>query len=177
MTALHVCAMLALFDLQPQRPAASADTPLPSSAIVVPAGESGTTLGVTGRILTKDGKPVPNARLYVYQTDARGYYSPEGRDERNPRLKAYLQTDDQGRYMLRTIKPGPYPSSGPPAHIHYEVTKQDGAIDRFELVFEGDERLTAAIKRDAAARGEYAICTPKADGNALRCEGADFYLK
>ena len=78
---------------------------------------------------------------------------------------------------MQTIRPGPYPESGPPAHIHYEVTTPAG-VQRFELVFEGDARMTDAIRQSAAAHGEYALCTPLADpSGSQRCPGADIYLK
>jgi protocatechuate 3,4-dioxygenase beta subunit len=157
--------------------------PRTSSIAIAPAGEPGDAMSVEGRILMKDGTPARGLRVYVYQTDARGYYSAGAQDERNPgernpRLKGYLTTDDEGRYAFRTIKPGQYPGSGPPAHIHYEVTNASGAVERFELVFEGDSRLTDAIRRDAAAHGEYALCQPQSDAAGVtHCRGADFFLK
>jgi protocatechuate 3,4-dioxygenase beta subunit len=93
-------------------------------------------------------------------------------------LKGYLQTVAEGRYELRTIKPGPYPGSGPPAHIHYEVTNAKGSVERFEMVFEGDPRLTDAIRRDAAAHGEYALCKPDRDAaGTTHCRTANIHLK
>lgn len=154
-----------------------ADGSRPSSITVPPAGEPGVALVVEGRVLTAGGAPAKGVDVYVYHTDARGYYSPEGRDERNPRLRGWLRTDDQGRYQVRTIRPGPYPNSGPPAHIHYEVTAP-GGVQKFELVFEGDARMTDTIRRQAAAHGEYALCTPLADpSGSQQCRGADIYLK
>jgi protocatechuate 3,4-dioxygenase beta subunit len=148
-----------------------------ASVTIPPSGEPGVALTVEGRVLLKGGAPAAGVDLYVYQTDARGYYSPDGRDERNPRLKGYLRTDDQGRYQLRTIRPGPYPNSGPPAHIHYEVTSTSG-VQRFELVFEGDARMTDDIRREAASHGEYTLCKPAVDASgAQACRGADIFLK
>lgn len=149
----------------------------PASIAIPPAGEPGVALTVEGRVLLKSGAPAAGIDVYVYQTDARGYYSPDGRDERHPRLKGDLRTDDQGRYQVRTIRPGQYPTSGPPAHIHYEVTSTSG-VQRYELVFEGDSRMTDAIRREAAAHGEYTLCTPIVDtAGAQTCRGADLYLK
>ena len=34
--------------------------------------------------------------------------------------------------------PGQYPRSGPPAHIHLEVTPHGRPVERYEIVFEGD---------------------------------------
>lgn len=149
----------------------------PAAVTLVPPGEPGEPLVVEGRILAPGG-PEAGADLYVYQTDARGYYSPGGSDERNPRLKARLRTDERGAFRFRTIRPGPYPRSGPPAHIHFEVTPASGATQRYELVFEGDARLSASIRDDARTRGFYAICAPAADSaGTLHCRGVEFRLR
>src|SRR5688572_5654573 len=87
---------------------------------LLPPGEAGTPLYVEGRILGLSGSG--GAALYIYQTDARGYYSGEVNDDnRNPRLKARFTTRPDGAFAFRTIMPGQYPRSGPPAHIHLEV--------------------------------------------------------
>jgi len=157
--------------------AGSQGEPLRTSSVVVPpAGEPGVPLVVEGRVLRADGSPASGVDVYVYQTDARGYYTPQGNDNRHPRLKGYLRTDDKGRYRVQTIRPGPYPESGPPAHIHYEVTTASG-VQRFELVFEGDSRMTDTIRRQAAAHGEYTLCTPATDAGVQQCRSADIYLK
>jgi protocatechuate 3,4-dioxygenase beta subunit len=172
MTAVLAAAFV--FGLVQAAPVAGTRT---SSVVVPPEGEPGDPLIVEGRVLTASGAPAGGLDVYVYQTDARGYYSPNGRDERNPRLRGYLRTDGEGRYQVRTIRPGPYPNSGPPAHIHYEVTSATG-VQQFELVFEGDARMTEAIRRDAAAHGAYTLCKPVAGaGGAQTCKGADLYLK
>jgi protocatechuate 3,4-dioxygenase beta subunit len=156
---------------------APAEKPRTASIVIPPAGEPGAALTVEGRVLTAGGAPARGVDVYVYQTDARGYYSPDGRDERNPRLRGWLRTDEDGRYQVRTIRPGPYPNSGPPAHIHYEVSSTSG-VQQFELVFEGDARLTDAIRRKAIAHGEYTLCTPiVAASGAQTCRGADIHLK
>lgn len=142
---------------------------------LLPPGEQGTPLVVEGRILGPSG-PVSKAALYVYQTDARGYYSgPVDDDNRNPRLKARFATDDAGRFRFRTIMPGQYPRSGPPAHIHLEVTPAGKPMEQFELVFEGDSRMTDGIRADAKAGKFYAICTPAAGaGGAKACTDVTF---
>jgi protocatechuate 3,4-dioxygenase beta subunit len=40
---------------------------------------------------------------------------------RDPRLTGLLRSDVAGRYSFRTIRPGSYPGTQVPQHIHYEV--------------------------------------------------------
>jgi protocatechuate 3,4-dioxygenase beta subunit len=144
---------------------------------LLPAGEPGTPLVVEGRIVGPSG-PVSKAALYVYQTDARGYYSgPVNDDNRNPRLKARFATDDAGRFRFRTIMPGQYPRSGPPAHIHLEVTPAGKAMEQFELVFEGDSRMTDGIRADAKAGRFYTICAPTTAGGVNTCRDVVFRVR
>ena len=108
---------------------------------LLPPGEAGTPLYVEGKILGPGG-PVAGAAMYVYQTDARGIYSNEVNDDNTrPRLKARFQTGPDGAFAFRTIMPGQYPRSGPPAHIHLEVTPAGRSVERYEIVFEGDSRI------------------------------------
>jgi protocatechuate 3,4-dioxygenase beta subunit len=145
---------------------------------LLPAGEPGSPLYVEGRIVGASG-PAAGAALYVYQTDARGYYSGEVDDDnRKPRLKARFATGPDGRFAFRTIMPGQYPRSGPPAHIHLEVTPAGKAMEAFELVFEGDSRMTDRIRADAKAGKFYAICTPATGAGGVKtCSGVTFRVQ
>jgi protocatechuate 3,4-dioxygenase beta subunit len=92
--------------------------------------EPGERLIVSGRVVGPDGKtPIAGASLYVYQTGKDGIYSRPVNDSRTPRLRANLQSDAEGRYEYGTIKPGSYPDTQNPAHIHY-VVKAPGYRDR-----------------------------------------------
>jgi protocatechuate 3,4-dioxygenase beta subunit len=154
-----------------------------ATAVLIPPGEPGEPLIVEGRVLSEDGKPVAGAPLYLYHTDVQGYYSAGGKDERNPgarssRLRGNLKTDAEGRYQFRTIKPGQYPGSGPPAHIHYEITLGQKPTQGFELIFEGDSRLTPEIRQRAAKHDFFMLCAPAKDAQGnLRCKDADVILK
>jgi len=122
----------------------------PSTARVAPPREPGTPLAVSGVVVGPDGAPIPAASLYVYQTDAEGYYGvkPES-DSRRPRLKAFLRSDARGAWAFDTIRPGSYPNSRAPAHIHFEVSATGFAPLVFEIVFEGDPFVTADMRRNA----------------------------
>ena len=127
----------------------------PASGEVAPAGEPGERLEVKGVVYAADGKtPVPGASLYVYQTDARGHYRPEdAMGNQNPRLMLLLRSDAAGRYAYRTIRPGSYPGTRVPQHIHYEVAAPGHASRIFEIVFDQDPLVTAEIRRQAAEPG------------------------
>jgi protocatechuate 3,4-dioxygenase beta subunit len=127
----------------------------PSSGEVAPPSEPGDRLEVKGVVYASDGRtPVAGASVYVYQTDARGYYRPDdAMGNRDPRLKALLRTDQQGRYSYRTVRPGSYPGTRVPQHIHYEVTAEGHGTRHFEIVFEGDPFVTRQIREDSTRPG------------------------
>jgi protocatechuate 3,4-dioxygenase beta subunit len=123
----------------------------PSAGRVAPPREPGAPLAVSGVVVGADGAPIPGASLYVYQTDAEGYYGlkPES-DNQRPRLKAYLRSDAKGAWAFDTIRPGSYPGSRAPAHIHFEVTATGFAPRIFEIVFDGDPFVTPDMRRNPA---------------------------
>jgi protocatechuate 3,4-dioxygenase beta subunit len=119
----------------------------PSTGRVAPAGEPGQAITVSGLVVGADNTPIANASLYVYQTDHEGYYGVKPQsDNRNPRLKLFLRTDARGAYSFETIKPGSYPNSRIPAHIHFEVSATGRAPLIFEIVFTGDPFVTADMR-------------------------------
>lgn len=110
--------------------------------------EPGERLVMSGTIFQPDGKtPAEGVVLYVYHTDATGYYSPDD-DPYNPRLRGWMKTGADGKYEFRTIKPAPYPRRATPAHIHAQVYSDkmpEHSID--EYLFEGDPLITPAEKK------------------------------
>jgi protocatechuate 3,4-dioxygenase beta subunit len=84
----------------------------------------GEMIEVTGRVLGLDGKPVPNAKLDIWQANAAGRYAHPGDDNPAPldpgfQGSAVITADAEGRYRFRTVKPGLYP--GRTQHIHFDV--------------------------------------------------------
>jgi protocatechuate 3,4-dioxygenase beta subunit len=148
-----ICVLLALA-ISPNAAAQAptvADKDAPSKITIANREEPGERLTVAGRVLGQDGvTPLAGASVYVYHTDVKGYYSPGANDNRNPRLRGYMRTDAQGRYEFSTIKPGSYPNSRVPAHIHYVVTAAGFTERVFEIVFEGDPFLSDNVRQDAA---------------------------
>jgi protocatechuate 3,4-dioxygenase beta subunit len=120
--------------------------------VIPPAGEPGEPLVVTGTIYRADGKsPAVGAVMEMYHTDARGYYSPDGKNEREHRLKGRLVTGADGRYEFRTIKPAPYPGNKIPAHIHVSINGQEAS----EYQFAGDPNIPADAIELQKTRGRF----------------------
>lgn len=97
--------------------------------LVQVAGRTGLAKGeithLTGRVLDLRGRPVPRARIEIWQVNAYGrYHHPRDRRDRpiDPHFQGYGQyvTGDDGTYRFRTIKPVPYPGRAP--HIHFRLS-------------------------------------------------------
>ena len=143
----------------------------PAVAAVAPAGEPGSTVVISGIVYGPDGRtPLRNASVYVYQTDARGYYAPnDPRASDNPRLRGYMRTDANGRYEFRTIRPGSYPGTNNPGHIHYHVNASGHAERVFEIVFDDDQQIPARWREEAKRPNSFvAIVALRASDGTLR---------
>jgi protocatechuate 3,4-dioxygenase beta subunit len=93
--------------------------------------------------------------LYYYQTNAAGRYAQKPGHPRNMEpnelgqthgyIRGWVRTGPDGRYAIRTIRPGAYPSNDEVAHIHATIQEPDRAtyyIDDF--IFDDDPLLTTA---------------------------------
>lgn len=119
--------------------------------------EPGQPLIVSGKIYAPDGRtPLEGITLSVYQTDATGVYTTSGGNNRNTRLHGSMTSNKEGRYEFRTIKPGSYPGSRNPAHIHAFVAGPgypEYWIDEYH--FDDDPFISDERKREAAAQGSF----------------------
>jgi protocatechuate 3,4-dioxygenase beta subunit len=135
----------------PQRTTAASpcsDAAPTSSSITIASGEEpGARLTLSGRVLDTKGEPVAGVRIYAYHTDTSGIYSNDPSGESAPRLCGVLRSDDDGRFAIYTIKPGPYPSGGNPSHVHFELS--GAGIEELvtEVFFEGDRYLDIEMLR------------------------------
>ncbi len=139
----------AVTPLRPTPMVADDDEPTPSQAegpfftprsprrrSIVPAGAPGTRLTLSGRVLTRSGRPIPRALVDFWQADGRGLY-----DNRGYRFRGHQFTDARGRYVLHTVVPGLY--SGRTRHIHVKVQRRRGRVLTTQLYFPGEARNRA----------------------------------
>jgi protocatechuate 3,4-dioxygenase, beta subunit len=115
---------------------------------IVP-GKSGRAMGqvihVMGRVFNAEGQPVRGARVELWQANAQGRYthpSDTNPAPLDPNFEGFAvqNSDGEGRYRFKTIKPGAYPATGTwmrPPHLHFEIT---GKVNRVitQMYFPGE---------------------------------------
>lgn len=105
--------------------------PLDSDADLVtvagrPESAKGTVTLIHGRVLDRRGRVVPDALVEIWQCDALGrYHHPRDGGGLDANFQGYgrTETDGQGGYGFRTIRPVPYPGRTP--HIHFAVSARN----------------------------------------------------
>lgn len=128
-------------------------------AEIAPPGEPGERLVLSGTVFQSDRRtPAAGIVIYAHHTNANGLYA-NGSDEsvwsrRHGRLRSWVRTGSDGRYLFRTIKPGIYPDRSDPAHIHLflmEPGRRPYWID--DVVFEGGFGVDERYRRSRENRG------------------------
>ncbi len=129
--------------------------------VIPPKDEPGEPLIVSGTVYAPDGKtPVEGITVYVYHTDAEGYYRKGNNGSSNPRLHGTMRTNAEGKYEFRTIKPGPYPGGGVPAHIHYVISGKGYEKQYDEVMFEGDKYNTSKTRVQSSPSDTFSMIRP-----------------
>ena len=117
----------------------------------------GEVILVRGRILNSEGQPLPNALVDVWQANDAGRYS-HPKDPNTAPLDPNFQgwglinSDEQGRYTFKTIKPGAYPLSflGEEGwrcrHIHFKVTQPGYKEITTQMYFQGDPLIAQDLE-------------------------------
>src|SRR5256712_3266706 len=102
----------------------------PARTSLLEPGMAGTRLALSGRVLSRDCRPIAGARLDFWQADASGTY-----DNAGYRLRGNQTTGSDGRYALVTVVPGEYP--GRTEHIHVKVQRAGTGTLTTQLYFPG----------------------------------------
>jgi protocatechuate 3,4-dioxygenase beta subunit len=158
-------AALALLVAVPAAARSVADAPrdAPATATLAPKAEPGDRMRLVVAVEDAAGKPVRGAVVYAYHTDVNGSYGPGGSSD--PRLFGYARTGADGRITLDTIRPGPYPQGGNPAHVHVEIAAA-GSTTHDECWFAGDRFLRDDLVEHERKRGRLSrvVTLEKKDG-------------
>jgi protocatechuate 3,4-dioxygenase beta subunit len=133
-------------------------------------------LGINGVVYKADGKtPAPGVVLYLYHTDETGHYPKKGDEKgwakRHGYIRGWLKTNEKGEYKFGTLRPGSYPDSPVPAHVH--VTVKEPGINEYyidEFLFADDPLLTAEKRDHLPNRGGSGIVKLIDVGNMYKGE-------
>jgi len=102
----------------------------------VAGGAKGRPCHVSGTVRDTAGRPVPGARIDVWESDEDGFYDVQYPDDRTA-ARGWLRSGPDGGYRFWSVRPAPYPipADGPagdllaaagrgpmrPAHLHFKV--------------------------------------------------------
>ena len=133
-------------------------------------------LKLTGTVFKKDGRtPAENVIIYIYKTDQNGICKTIGDEEgwakRHGYIRGWVKTNSDGKYSFYTFRPGAYPNSQEPEHIHVTIKephKNPYYIDEF--VFLDDPLLTQKAKLNLDNRGGSGVIQPRPQDNMLIIE-------
>ncbi|SNT49597.1 hydroxyquinol 1,2-dioxygenase [Asanoa hainanensis] len=119
---------------------------------------SGQPCLVEGTVRDAAGKPVPNARIEVWEADDEGFYDVQYGDDRVA-ARGHLHTDTDGTYRFWAIQPTPYPipHDGPvgrllsatgrspmrASHLHFLVEAPECRTLVTHIFVRGDALLTS----------------------------------
>ncbi|MBE4734022.1 MULTISPECIES: intradiol ring-cleavage dioxygenase [Streptomyces] len=121
-------------------------------------GAAGQPCWVEGTVTDTDGKPVPGARMEVWEADEDGFYDVQYDDDRTA-ARGHLFSDGTGTYRFWAITPTPYPipHDGPvgallaavgrspmrASHLHFDVRAEGRRTLITHIFVRGDELLAS----------------------------------
>jgi protocatechuate 3,4-dioxygenase, alpha subunit len=136
--------------------------PWPDGPFVVPEGTDGAIM-ISGRVLDGAGDPVPDALVESWQADPAGCFNhpddPRGARQAPPGFRGFgrCPTDEAGRYLIITLRPGQVPLPGgrlEAPHLNVSVFAR-GLLDRVVTrIYFSDEAEANAADPVLAAIGD-----------------------
>jgi protocatechuate 3,4-dioxygenase beta subunit len=106
---------------------------------------------LSGRILDKNGDPLRNALVEIWQVDGNGVYlhTADRHAQRDANFQGFgrFLTSRDGEYYFRTVKPVPYPGRTP--HIHFKIKRRGMEEFTTQCYVKGNEQN----ERDGVFRG------------------------
>jgi protocatechuate 3,4-dioxygenase beta subunit len=140
---------------------------IPSRARIAPLSEPGEPLTIAGRVVGPDGRPRAGIIVYAYHTNRLGIYPPpvparSTASDGNGQLRGWARTDVDGRYEFETIRPGSYPHTKNPQHVHMHIIEPGcGTYYIKELQFSDDPVRKQLTEEERKHQEDAAIETPR----------------
>ena len=125
------------------------------STATIPVDPGATPLRIEAQVFRGDGRaPAAGVLVYAHHTGANGLY--DNAADGTPRRQAFVRTDAEGRFVLRTGMPTPYPNRTQPAHVHLHLWGE-GVPHQWtdDVLFADDGLVTAEMRAQSSAAGRF----------------------
>ena len=135
--------------------------PTANGGSIVRSPTPGPALFFDGRIRDAQGAPVAGVHVDVWQASPAGMYENQDADQADMNLRGVFETDADGRFAFRSVKPAgyPVPTHGPtgdllraqlrhpyrPAHLHFLAHKPGFKTLITQIFVDDDEHLESDV--------------------------------
>ena len=128
-----------------------------SSGRIAPENEPGIPMIIHGWLFDPDGASAGGIVVQAYQRDSDGFeFGPNDDTLTTWKLQGWVETDAEGRFEFKTIRPAPDHLGREGAHIHFTLESVDFGRQWAPKVFLSDDELvTADQRRRSEEAGEY----------------------
>lgn len=152
---------------------------LSSSARIASAKEPGTPLIIYGRVFTPDGEPTENIIVHAYHRDVKGFdFGLNDKELSTWRLQGWVQTDAEGRFEFKTIRPAPDHLGREGAHIHFTLlTKSFGRQWAPTVYLSDDPKVTDSQRDRAKEAGKFGRVRDVKEVDGIQSIHVNFKLK
>ncbi|KAJ3539942.1 hypothetical protein NM208_g278 [Fusarium decemcellulare] len=95
------------------------------------------------------GRPLPDVKVDVWETDSKGFYDVQYADRNGPDGRAIVRSDQEGSFFFNAIVPVPYPipSDGPVGKLLKKLHRHPYRPSHFHFMFDkpGYDRLITQV--------------------------------
>ena len=125
----------------------------------------------------RDGKPVADAEVDVWQSSTEGLYENQDPTQADMNLRGKFTTDADGRFSFRSIKPAgyPIPIDGPvgdllkaqgrhnmrPAHLHFLIYKPGYKTHISQVYLPDDPNIETDVQFGVTRAAARRLCAPR----------------
>lgn len=120
--------------------------------------EAGIPLTISGQVFAPDGAIASGVMVHAYHRDQDGLdFGPKDNSLTTWRLQGWAQTDAEGRFVFRTIRPAPDHLGREGPHIHFTLDSNDFGRQWAPTVYFSDDPLVSATEHQRSKQaGEFA---------------------